>query len=385
MADPDPIATAERLKIPIFHGDPGKDYFSVEAWTARVTKNKENAVWDDDTTMSNVFNSLRGRALSWHMVMAAREIPDFEVWDTYKALFVEAFSPAKTSKAVIGIFNGLSQQASEGVIDFFNRVGKASDDITSLRPALPAPRAADWQDEVRALAGWGALHADIKRDQARKFMRMGAKADVEHVATQLFIAGLKPSIRDPFLAQAPADGFDSLWKACQAALDVEKNTRDQAALVKQLQPMGAVAAVNANEDNKEKETNDSTEAVAAISEASEAELAVLKKFGFRSNNRGRGRGSRGRGGGGRGNSANGGSGKFDPNQCVACGKYGHWKRDCRSSNNTNNGGRNNGKPPFKVHATSADNQGQQQPPSDNPPGYEAANNPFVGSLSLNYQ
>lgn len=377
--DPDPVATAERLRVPLFYGDPSKDYFSVETWTARVSRNKEVAEWDDNTTLSNVFNSLRGRALSWHMVMVAREIPDFDTWQGYKALFIEAFSPAKTSKAVIGIFNGLTQQSQESVIDFFNRVGKASDDITSLRPALPRPAAADWNNTFTGLGGWGGLEAAAKVAQAQKFMKMGAKLDVEHVATQLFIAGLKPSIRDPFLAQAPAAGYDSLWRACQAALEVEKNTRDQNQLVKQLQPLGAIAAVDAN-------TGSNTEQTANINEATEAELAVLRRFGFRG--RGRGRGGRGQPSArGRGGSNNGGSNKVDPNQCLACGGYGHWKRDCKK----NGGSKFGGKPTHRIHATSKEGDGgdqggsQPQHQDDQPPGYEPPQNPFVGALSLNYQ
>ena len=322
MADPvvDPVAVAERLRVPLFYGDPEKDYFSVETWTSRVQRNLDAARWDDETTMSNVFNSLRGRALSWHMVMAAREIPNFEIWTTYKPLFIEAFSPAKTSKAVIGIFNGLVQQPRESVIDFFNRVGKASDDLTSLRPQLPNPAAADWTAAFQAIATWGDVGAAAKLEQAQNFMRMGAKLDVEHVATQLFIAGLSKHIRDPFLAQAPARGYDSLWRACQAALEVEKNTRDQAQLVKQLQPLGAVAAVESNSGSNHNNSNS-----ADIKDATEAEMAVLNKFGFRSN-RGRGRGGRGqsRGRGGQQNGGgNGNSGKIAPNQCLACGGFGH--------------------------------------------------------------
>ena len=387
MADPDPVATAERLRIPLFYGDPDKDYFSVEAWTHRVQGNVDATDWPDLTTMTNVFNSLRGRALSWYMVMKAREIPRFGEWLHFKPLFIEAFSPAKTSKAVVGIFNGLTQQPKESVIDFFNRVGKASDDLTSLRPALPDPVAADWTAQFQALAGWGALGAAHKQAQAQAFMRMGAKMDVEHVATQLFIAGLAKHLRDPFLAQAPAAGFPNLWAACQAALEVEKNTRDQNQLVKELQPMGAVAAIDAGSTNGSQGAN--------INDATETELAVLRKFGFRGN-RGRGRGGRGggssRGRGGSSSNSNGAQGapKIDKNQCLGCGGYGHWKRDCQAKQN--GGSRSYSRPAQRVHATSKDQEaGEADQHHDHrqddhqPPAYESQHNPFVSALTLNYQ
>lgn len=370
MADPDPVATAERLRIPVFHGNPDVDYFSVETWTTRVTNNKDSAHWDDDVTMGNVFNALRGRALSWHMVMAAREIPNFGVWNTYKQLLLEAFSPAKTSKAVIGIFNGLTQQPKENVVDFFNRVGKASDDITSLRPALPNPAATDWTDAFRAIQGWGAFPGADKREQAQVFMKIGARLDVEHVATQLFIAGLRPSIRDQFLLQAPAAGYDSLWRACQAALEVEKNMKDQQTLMKQLQPMGAVAAISDEAAAEKPEPEKPSEG------PTDAELAVLKKFGH-SGPRGRGRGGRGGRGGQRGGSVN-----KSNTQCHNCGKFGHWKRECRSNNNSNgnNGGNNR-----NVNATTMENGGSTSDGrGHDQQGYDAITNPFAGALNLNY-
>lgn len=376
--DADPLATAERLRVPLFYGDPEKDYFSVETWTTRVSTNKDSANWNDEVTMANVFNALRGRALSWHMVMAARNIPNFEVWATYKALFIEAFSPAKTSKAVIGIFNGLTQQPKETVIDFFNRVGKASDDITSLRPALPAPVAANWTAEFQALDGFGDLTDAERAAQAQTFMRIGARLDVEHVATQLFIAGLRPSLRDQFLAQAPAAGYDSLWRACQAALEVEKNMRDQTTLMKQLQPMGAVAAVAAEEQADKQGQPE------PAPEPNESELAVLRKFGH-NGPRGRGRGGRG---GGRGGAQRGGGPNRSNTQCHNCGKFGHWKRECRSNPNNGNGNTNgNGRSGTqRVHATSHES-GEAAPERrpDNPPAYDMLANPFAGAINLNYQ
>ena len=319
-------------KIPTFYGETGKDYFKPEEWVARVDANAGAAGWDNINTMAFVYNALRGRALSWYSVMKQRNVEGFAQWITFKTLFLESFSAAKTSKAVIGIFHGLVQTQAETVLDFFNRVGKAVDDMTALRPRLPDPIAAQWLPEVVAMGGWAALEADIKVRQALRFARQGATLTMEHVAIQLFIAGIKTSIQTQLLQQAPEAGYTTLWRACQTALEIEKNLKDANSMVKMLQPTGSkVAATSASSTSKTQE-----EELEYRDEPSEAEIAVLNRFRnwrFPQRSRGRGRGGRGgRGGGYRGNQSTGF--RTNDNRCRRCGKEGHWQNQCPNQGKT---------------------------------------------------
>lgn len=329
MAAPDPAADVRRAleleqqksytKIPNFFGDPGVDYFKPEEWITRVDTNRQAARWDDEQTLTVIFNALRGKALTWYMVMRQRQIQNFNTFDGFRPLFLETFSAARTSKAVVGIFHGLNQQPKETVLDFFNRVGKASDDMTTLRPPLPNPVAADWKAEVIALAGWGALEAAVKTDQGLSFMRKGATATMEHVAVQLFIAGLKQNIREQLLNSAPAGGYSNLWSACRAALEIEKNIKEPTAAIKLLQPTGAV--VHAAEAATPTENNQTDS-----EQLSEEEIAMLRRFPnlFRGRFRGRGRGRGGRGS----NSNKTNSTASGSTKCFNCNEMGHWAREC---------------------------------------------------------
>lgn len=304
-------------RIPNFFGDPNSDYFKPEEWITRVDNNRTSANWTDPQTMTIIFNALRGKALTWHMVMKQRGIPGFDTWAVYKTLFLEAFSAARTSKAVVGIFHGLNQQPKESVLEFFNRVGKATDDMTTLRPALPNPVAANWTEAFQAIEGWGAFDAANKTAQGLAFMRIGATRTMEHVSVQLFIAGLKSNIREQILAQAPNAGYDNLWTACQAALEVEKNIKEPTIAIKLLQPTGA--AVHAADATPESNSTNNEP------QYSEEEVALMRKYPnlFRGRTRGRG-GPRGRGQ--RGGSSSNNSGRNG--KCYNCNEEGHWARNC---------------------------------------------------------
>lgn len=331
MAAPDPAADVRRAleleqqksytKIPNFFGDPGVDYFKPEEWIARVDTNRQAANWNDGQTLTIIFNALRGKALTWYMVMRQRGLQDFNTFNGFRALFLETFSAARTSKAVVGIFHGLNQQPKESVLDFFNRVGKASDDMTTLRPPLQDPAAGDWTAAFTAIEGWGAFDAAAKTEQGLSFMRKGATATMEHVSVQLFIAGLKQAIREQLLTMAPENGYNNLWAACRAALEIEKNIKEPSAAIKLLQPTGAV--IHAAEATKETEIASAPD----MEQYSEEEIAMLRKYPnlFRGRFRGRGRGRGGRGGQ---SNNRGSSNSSGPTKCFNCNETGHWAREC---------------------------------------------------------
>lgn len=303
-------------KIPHFTGEESKDQFSAELWMARIVTTAQAVPWADDITLTMAVTALRGEALTWHQVMSQRGIQGFNTWAVFRPLFLQHFGKRRTSTTTTAILDGLKQKSGETVMAFFLRVGIAADDIKALTPDLGLPPVADrWTADFAGLAGWNALGNDIKETLLNRYQARGSRHAEEGFATQLFIAGLRPEIRDRLLNQAPPGGFATLVNAMERATEVEKN----------LQTNGRGAHVNAVDDDDDQDVD-----------------ALHRRGG----QRGRGRGQRGRGSS-RGGGGNKNNGKKFEGKCYHCNKVGHKKEDCYAYKKTQ------GK---KVHATDQQNE-----------------------------
>jgi hypothetical protein len=127
---------------------------------------------------------------------------------------------------------------------------------------------------------------------------------MNHIGLQLFVAGLRSSIRDELMKNMP----DSLWAAFQSAMAMEKITSTPKASA-----FAAVNQVSAEQPESEGEIELEIDAV----------RAQLKRLEYRKNS-GRPNTS-GRTGGGTGN-----TGKYDPKSvvCRCCNKKGHMQEVC---------------------------------------------------------
>ena len=61
---PEAMRQAELAKIPLWTGSKVVDQFSAEQWIERIQKAKDASTWNDDQTMSFVFNALGARPCS---------------------------------------------------------------------------------------------------------------------------------------------------------------------------------------------------------------------------------------------------------------------------------------------------------------------------------
>ena len=293
-------------RIPIWTGD-SKDVFTPEQWLARIEKARVAAAWGEADTLSFIYCSLRGEALLWYDVLKRSGIAD--TYDAFKAAFLTSYAPALTARTATVNLHDIKQTAQESIVAFYSRVIKSVNDLENLLPAAQrVPAAAAYPVEVVALAGYAALAADVRAGGIAALINIGITTAMNHIGLQLFVAGLRSSIRDELMKNMPA----SLWEAFQAAMALEKITSTPRATA-------AVNQVSTEQPESEGEMELEIDAV----------RAQLKRLEYRRNS-GRPNTS-GKTGGGTG------TGKYDPKAviCRCCKKKGHMQEVCYTRINKN--------------------------------------------------
>ena len=293
-------------RIPIWTGD-SKDVFTPEQWLARIEKARVAAAWNEADTLSFIYCSLRGEALLWYDVLKRSGIAD--TYDAFKAAFLTSYAPALTARTATVNLHDIKQTAQESIVAFYSRAIKSVNDLENLLPAAQrVPAAAAYPVEVVALAGYAALAADVRAGGIAALINIGITTAMNHIGLQLFVAGLRSSIRDELMKNMPA----SLWEAFQAAMALEKITSTPR----------ATAAVN-------QVSTEQPESEGEIELEIDAVRAQLKRLEYRKNS-GRPNTS-GKTGGGTG------TGKYDPKAviCRCCKKKGHMQEVCYTRINKN--------------------------------------------------
>ena len=289
-------------RIPIWTGD-NKDVFTPEQWLARIEKARVAAAWNEADTLSFIYCSLRGEALLWYDVLKRSGIAD--TYDAFRTAFLTSYAPALTARTATVCLHDIKQTAQETIVAFYSRVIKAVNDLENLLPAAQrVPAGAAYPAEVVALAGYAGLAADVRNNGIAALINSGITTAMNHIGLQLFVAGLRSSIRDELMKNMP----DSLWAAFQSAMAMEKITSTPKASA-----FAAVNQVSAEQPESEGEIELEIDAV----------RAQLKRLEYRKNS-GRPNTS-GRTGGGTGN-----TGKYDPKSvvCRCCNKKGHMQEVC---------------------------------------------------------
>ena len=303
MADNANILRDAVTRIPIWTGE-GNDVFTPDQWLQRIEKARVAAGWDDAQTMSFVYVSLRGDALSWYEVLERSGIA--MTYAGFAAAFRTSYAPALTARTAIVNIHEIKQGPAEKVVAYYTRVIRAINDIEAL---LPAAQRADARialpDEIIALNGFNGLAAPIRNETAQNIGNVGITIALNHVGMQMFVAGLKSNFRDKMLEAMPA----TLWDAFQQALGLEKIH----------QPPKNFASMNAIS-----EENDDTEEIDIEIDAVSAQLRRLQtkrsNFAQRPNNNKWTNN----------NSNNKDQGKFDMKDaiCRCCKKKGHMQDVC---------------------------------------------------------
>ena len=113
MADNANILRDAVTRIPIWTGE-GNDVFTPDQWLQRIEKARVAAGWDDAQTMSFVYVSLRGDALSWYEVLERSGIA--MTYAGFAAAFRTSYAPALTARTAIVNIHEIKQSPTEKVV-----------------------------------------------------------------------------------------------------------------------------------------------------------------------------------------------------------------------------------------------------------------------------
>ena len=212
----DNLRQSDLAKLPLYAGD-AKDQFTAEQWIERISRSRTASAWTADQTMAFVFNALRGNALRWFDALKRSGINRND-WDAFQRAFLAAFSTTRTPRTATVNLADLHQGQTEQVVSFYPRVIKAVDDLEALAGAafpLPDP---PFPLEFTNVPGFAALAVPVRAAAAQSLVTFGAASAFNHIALNLFISNLRPSLRDELLKTPP----DTLYGAFEAASQLER-------------------------------------------------------------------------------------------------------------------------------------------------------------------
>ena len=226
----------EAGRLPLWNGT-ADSAFTAEQWIQRIQKAATAGGWTDPVIMSNVFNALRGDALVWYDALPTIGYNSAD-WEDFKTAFLRTYGTVRTVRTTALNITDIKQGASESAAQYMARVIKIIDDIKFIAPAVLPEPATPWTAPFTEAAGWAAITAANKTAQMQQLLRAGAEDAYNRVGLQLFIAGLKPTLRSKLMETDPA----TMRHAFEAAVNFE-------GLLKEPSRNGKTFHITAVEDN----------------------------------------------------------------------------------------------------------------------------------------
>ena len=278
------------MDIPLFYARRDKDTVLPRILIDRIEDAAAIATWDEARKIRELKLCLREHAIIWWKSLRDTTI-NIAVWDEVKKEFLTAYEPKYTAKTVCANFTDLKQHPDESMNDFLCRIQVAYDRLLDNKPAT--------MPTVRTTIAAGATEAEVKAE--------GINDMALFFKHQLFLAGVKDSLRDRVLEAGKADLQESLKLAreLEAIQNDRKRSQKIAALKAVMQPQEAAAIFW---DELESEDIDQI-------------AAVRHQQPFRNSNQAQARNS----GPARSN------GPRNPNiVCRYCKKKGHMQKRCNS-------------------------------------------------------
>jgi Retrotransposon gag protein len=295
-------------RIPLWHGDATKDAFTAEQWIERIENCRATAHWDDQATIGYMFQALRGRAIHWFTNAKFRRV-DTAVWNSTRDDFLKVYAPAKTVRSTIANLEA-KQHATESVCDYASRVTLIVTDLYSIIEPYADPAAAVlFGPDISVVAAVVALPLADRVAQHNRIRLIGEDRVVQLIAVNLFVAGLKPHIRQKMVTRRYATFADAFDAAMNFEVQLSEPKRHATVLM-----VDAEKNVDQGGDDEESDDHDDDEEdiVAEINKLS-ARLAKTRV------NKNKNKTKSGYSGGG------GERGKFT---CRYCKQAGHMQYTC---------------------------------------------------------
>ena len=238
--------------------------FTAEQWIERITRARQAGNWNDNVTMSYVFNALRGDALTFFDALPTLGYRQNN-FDDFKEAFIKTYGTTRTVRTAALNLTDLRQGGSEPASRYIARVIKVVADIQAMAPPILPQPAAPWTADVLAVAGFGALAQAAKNAQAQLLISHGAQDAYHRIGMQLFIAGLRPILRVELMKTNP----QTMREAFDAVIDAEK-------IVSEPLKFGQKSSIMAvATETEEEEIGGQTEGEQGEEDAIDAEIAAL--------------------------------------------------------------------------------------------------------------
>ena len=259
------LRQADLAKLPFFKGAKS-DAFTCEMWVQGVQRCRDSSNWNNATTMTYVFNALRGEALEWTRTLNRSSV-NVDEWASFKKGLLYAFSAVRTSRTTTINLANLQQNQSKHVVSYNTRIINTVNDLEGLNPDIPVPTE-PWTAAVWAVPAFMALPIADQVEQLQHLITHGAQRVYDHMALNIFVSNHRPSIREEVIRQSPKmlnDAFEMAMEAEKAQYD----SRKTASLpMMPVEPYHRSDTNNDNEDALQAEleelTNDSSPRIEAI-------------------------------------------------------------------------------------------------------------------------
>jgi hypothetical protein len=295
----------ELSKIPLFFGDPAKDAFTPETWLNRLEQARAIGAWDAPNTAIYMNMAFRDNAIRWRDGLKDMGI-DTDDWAALRAAFLRFYAPSATIRSCVANLD-LKQGASETARDFGPRVARVVHDIRQSAQAYVFPAAANLFAPAIQVAAVLALGLDERQAAHRALVTIGEQRVADLISTHIFVAGLKPYLRDKCVTRQ----FNSYYEAYTHATQLEHNLAD---------PRKATHVSTIDQNPADPDSDP---------EIAEMELQ-LDALRMRKNKKQPGRrGSTPRRGTNRGGSTSSGSRDYSLYKCHFCHIPGHLQQVCR--------------------------------------------------------
>jgi hypothetical protein len=209
----------ELSKIPLFFGDPTKDHFTPETWLYRLEQARQIGAWNDANTAIYMNMSFRENAIKWRDGLHDMGINTND-WATLRAAFMRFYAPGATIRSCVANLD-LKQGSSESVRDYGPRVSRVIHDIRQTIAPYVFP-AELFPAVINGLQGYGALAANDLENAHMGIVRIGEQRVADLISIHIFVAGLKPYLRDKCVTRV----FNTYYEAYQHATTLEHNMSD---------------------------------------------------------------------------------------------------------------------------------------------------------------
>jgi hypothetical protein len=209
----------ELSKIPLFFGDPAKDHFTPETWLYRLEQARQIGAWNDANTAIYMNMSFRENAIKWRDGLHDMGINTND-WPTLRAAFMRFYAPGATIRSCVANLD-LKQGSAESVRDYGPRVSRVIHDIRQTIAPYAFPNEL-FPAVINGLQGYGALAANDLEAAHINIVRIGEQRVADLISIHIFVAGLKPYLRDKCVTRV----FNTYYDAYTHATTLEHNMSD---------------------------------------------------------------------------------------------------------------------------------------------------------------